>query len=101
MGQQFYFIGIYFKRSKMLQVAILFALPIISFCQDLPTICLQKGACYQGSWMDSLNSKYASFQGVRFAQPPIGNLRFKSPEPYIAQEGLHDVSQESNITCPN
>ena len=80
---------------------ILLALPIISLGQDLPTICLQNGACYQGSWKDSLSSRYASFKGIRFAQPPIGKLRFKSPEPYIAQEGLHDVSQESNITCPN
>ena len=86
----------------MLQfVAILFTLPIISLGEELPTICLQNGACYQGSWLDSLSSSYASFQGIRFAQPPIGKLRFKSPEPFIDQDGIYDVSQESNITCPN
>ena len=64
----------------------------------------QNGVCYIGSWkrhylLPSVN--YASFQGIRYAQPPIGKLRFKSPEPFIDQDGIYDVSQESNITCPN
>ena len=38
-----------------------------SYCkqQELPIICLNQGACYQGTWIESLNnSSFASFQGI-------------------------------------
>ena len=68
-----------------------------------PTICLEQGVCYIGSWIsETQNSsrRYASFQGIRYAQPPTLELRFKSPEPYIEEEGVYDVSMESNVICP-
>ena len=48
----------------------------------------------------SLEHKYASFQGIRYAQAPINELRFKAPEPYLDKEGVYDVSMESSIMCP-
>ena len=35
--------------------------------QELPLICLNQGACYQGAWIESWNnSSFASFQGTIF-----------------------------------
>ena len=65
-----------------------------------PEICLENSACYVGKWANTQNGiTYASFQGIRYAQPPVGMLRFKPPLPYIA-EGLHDVSGIAPWKCP-
>ena len=37
---------------------------------------------------------------TRYAQPPTGNLRFKLPQPYIAEEGIYDVSEMFKVMCP-
>ena len=83
---------------------LLLFLPVLANTQEQPTICIDQGACYKGAWLFSNNSssskRYASFQGIRYAQPPIGDLRFKSPQPYIAEEGEYDVSKESIVACP-
>ena len=69
-----------------------------------PTICSgQDGVCYIGSWkrhylLPAIN--YASFQGIRYAQPPVGKLRFKPPEMFVPKEPTYDVSGTSTITCP-
>ena len=74
--------------------------PILSTSQKLPTICLDNNVCYEGSWQSLVNSRYASFQGIRYAQPPIGELRFKDPLPYNTEEGTYNVGNESNVICP-
>ena len=33
---------------------------------------------------------YAIFYGVPYAKPPIGNLRFKSPQPMDSWDGVFD-----------
>ena len=44
---------------------------------------------------------FASFQAIRYGQAPVGELRFKSPEPYMAEAGASvDVSQVSEVMCP-
>jgi len=70
--------------------------------QDPPVACLLVyGTCYQGRWTNSTSGKpYASFQGVRYAQPPLGELRFRNPQPFLAGEILYDVSEESTVQCP-
>ena len=56
---------------------------------DEPTICLDSGACYIGGWYDmKIRTKYARFEGIRYAQAPTGDLRFKSPQPYSDPEGI-------------
>ena len=43
---------------------------------------------------------YASFQGIQYAQSPVGDLRFKAPLPYHPM-GIYDVSNKSlDIMCP-
>ena len=75
-------------------------LPMFSLAQEMPLICLNSGACYQGSWLASnAGNQYASFQGIRYAEAPIGNLRFRPPKLFQSGEALWDVSQESLLKC--
>ena len=87
-----FFLGLFFFKA------------VLVIGQDFPTICLDEGACYKGAWINTIHGgesgAFASFQGIRYAQPPIESLRFKSPEPFIYDEGVYDVSQESTISCP-
>ena len=74
-----------------------------------PTVCLEdSGDCYRGSWSTTKDIGFASFQGIRYAQPPIGDLRFKPPQPlkqpsdddHSNNNVFHDVSIESKVKCP-
>ena len=57
---------------------------------------------FQGGWISTSNGsgRYASFQGIRYALPPTSDLRFKPPVPYQLEEGIFDVSQISDVACP-
>ena len=95
--------AINFSIRIMIVLYMIFSLFFVSLtkCQSPPTICLEQGACYLGSWATTdKGTKFASFQGIRYAQPPISDLRFKPPQPYIAGEAIWDVSGESDIMCP-
>ena len=67
-----------------------------------PQVCLDNAeTCYIGSWLStSTGLEYQSFQGIRYAKAPIGELRFKAPEINDDQGGLVDVSAESKVICP-
>merc|ERR1719339_294061 len=63
-----------------------------------PVACVVHGTCYQGKWTNTIAGKpYASFQGVQYAQPPLGELRFRNPQPFQSGEILYDVSGESSV----
>ena len=80
---------------------LLVFLPNLSTGKDLPKICLgNDDICYIGSWLSSDSSNYASFQGIRYAQPPIDELRFLAPKPYTDKKGTYDVGNESTVICP-
>ena len=70
-----------------------------------PTVCLNVNLfCYMGSWMttgSNYNATFASFQGIQYAQAPIGDLRFKSPLPYQYSNGDNDVSKKWIFCVPN
>ena len=64
-------------------IILLFLVPILvlSKTKNGPIVCLRSSAnvCFEGSWMETTkNNQYASFQGIRYAQPPVGELRLVS-----------------------
>ncbi|XP_018579426.1 venom carboxylesterase-6-like isoform X2 [Anoplophora glabripennis] len=57
-----------------------------SFClsqDDLPEIDTPLGRV-RGYWKTLDNITYAAFEGIPYAKPPVGNLRFEEPEPIEA-----------------
>ena len=61
-------------------IILLFLVPslVLSKTKNGPIVCLRSNAnvCFEGAWMEtSKNNQYASFQGIRYAQPPVGELR--------------------------
>ncbi|XP_063229167.1 uncharacterized protein LOC134534613 [Bacillus rossius redtenbacheri] len=55
---------------------------------------LLRGQVATSAW----NRTYLSFQAVPFAQPPVGELRFKSPKPVKPWTGVRD-SREEGTYC--
>ncbi|KAK3920361.1 Esterase FE4 [Frankliniella fusca] len=44
-------------------------------------------------------NKFLAYYGIPYAKPPVGDLRFKDPEPADAWEGVYAARTEGNI-CP-
>ncbi|KAJ8723120.1 hypothetical protein PYW08_003032 [Mythimna loreyi] len=45
------------------------------------------------------DGKYYSFKGIPYAQPPLGKLRFKAPQPPLPWEGIRKAT-DHGPTCP-
>nr|CAH7765726.1 unnamed protein product [Callosobruchus chinensis] len=53
----------------------------------------------EGAWRTSVKGrKYAAFEGIPYAQPPIGDLRFKAPEPVEPWLGVWNATKI--YACP-
>ena len=71
-------------------------------CQTFPPfVCNQdQSTCYMGAWnITEKSSIFASFQGIKYAAAPTGELRFKSPQKYVPTQETIDVSYQSTIAC--
>ena len=85
-------------KSKIF--ALLSSLVTFKVCNADPIVCVPQGSCYKGSYLESYEGRqFSSFQGIRYAEPPIGELRFKAPQPYNPGEVDFDVSKESTVIC--
>ncbi|XP_037296197.1 juvenile hormone esterase-like [Manduca sexta] len=43
------------------------------------------------------NCRYHSFKGIPYATPPVGNLRFKAPEPATPWTGTRDATKHGSV----
>jgi para-nitrobenzyl esterase len=60
-----------------------------------PPVAKVEHARYQGEWTSSGS---ALFRGIPYAQPPVGSLRWKPPQPIAPRPGLHP-SVQPVATC--
>ena len=67
-------------QQNMFVLLFLSLFPANSLSQSNPKVCLDS-ICFTGSWITtSKGLKFASFQGIKYGQAPIGKLRFKPPQ---------------------
>ena len=85
----------------------LLLLPLLAGAElDPPLACSQDNTCYRGAWLPvtqptNTSHTFAAFQGIRYAEPPLGERRFLPAVPVSAQPGeTIDLSKESTVECP-
>ncbi|XP_050358467.1 juvenile hormone esterase-like isoform X2 [Nymphalis io] len=63
---------------------------------ESPIVRVEEGEL-QGKLVNSPNGKaFYSFQGIPYAKPPIGSLRFKAPQPPESWDGVREATSEGN-----
>jgi para-nitrobenzyl esterase len=63
--------------------------------KSTPTIAVTQPGAVQGV----LEGNILAFRGIPYAAPPVGNLRWRSPQPAASWSGIKDASKFGN-TCP-
>ncbi|XP_064292526.1 juvenile hormone esterase isoform X2 [Plodia interpunctella] len=64
----------------------------------MPLVTVEEGIL-KGAVCEEGDTTYIAFKGIPYAKPPIGNLRFKAPEPPEAWTGERDATQHGPV-CP-
>ncbi|XP_055533358.1 juvenile hormone esterase-like [Wyeomyia smithii] len=60
-----------------------------------PRTCLAESGCLQGRYFTSPNgTQYEAYLGVPYARPPVGELRFKNPQPVEPWTGNYNATFE-------
>ncbi|KAK9737842.1 Carboxylesterase family [Popillia japonica] len=78
--------------------SILFAICLSgAYAEERPTVSLDDGLIRGTYKMSYHGRKFAAFEGIPYAQPPIKNLRFKDPEPVVPWKGVLDAT--SHYKC--
>ncbi|KAK7873002.1 hypothetical protein R5R35_000302 [Gryllus longicercus] len=65
-----------------------------------PTVRVQQGVLRGRRATAKFGGAYFSFQGVPYARPPLGDLRFEPPQPPESWQGVKDALQEGSV-CPH
>ncbi|CAB3376450.1 Hypothetical predicted protein [Cloeon dipterum] len=61
-----------------------------------PEIVLSHDGKISGTTMKSLDGReFYAFRGIPYAKPPVGDLRFRAPEPVEPWKGVRDATKES------
>lgn len=63
-------------------------------------IVLTTGGLLKGVHIKSSQYDYLSFKGIPYAEPPVGDLRFRSPIPHKGWKGVRDASEHGSF-CAN
>ncbi|KAJ8675737.1 hypothetical protein QAD02_011523 [Eretmocerus hayati] len=62
---------------------------------EAPIITITEGKLRGTILKSMLGMNYFAFKGIPFAQPPIGPLRFKAPQPPLKWSGIRDASENA------
>lgn len=86
---------------KSIPLIILLAhLSSSTFAYHQPPIVHTGLGSIRGSILESrLGRKFYAFRGIRYANPPVGALRFRPPEPVTAWNGTFDATDDGPM-CP-
>lgn len=68
---------------------------------DDPIITLHHGGQVKGSirYSNIMSKEYHSFKGIPYAEPPVGDLRFKGTVPHKGWIGVKEATQHGDV-CP-
>ncbi|KAJ8732437.1 hypothetical protein PYW07_015036 [Mythimna separata] len=71
----------------------------IDSSKENPVVTVKQGKL-KGAVKQCLDgSPYYSFKGIRYGQPPVGELRFKAPLPVKPWDGIRDATEHGPV-CP-
>lgn len=71
-----------------------------NFIEENVTLTIDQGTLFGKKSTDYWNtSSFYSFEGIPYAKPPIGALRFKAPQPAEPWSGIYNATQVRAI-CP-
>src|SRR5215471_1415592 len=78
-------------------VSLILVLVSIEFCPSVAIVVNTKLGKVKGNSLLFENGKHADeFIGIRYAQPPVGELRFKKPIPVTAWNEIYDATHAKN-----
>jgi len=71
------------------------------FAEDIfrPTVTTTKGDVQGKRGFSYYGARFFSFKGIPYAEPPVGNLRFKNPVPKAAWAGVREAFNHGAV-CP-
>lgn len=70
---------------------------LFTFRIETETVKTSEGQLRGRKLVSAYGKTYYRFQGVPYARPPLGTLRFKDPEPPLPWEGVRDALKEGDI----
>ncbi|KAJ3619367.1 hypothetical protein MTP99_005055 [Tenebrio molitor] len=62
-----------------------------------PEVIIDQGKLRGSTGVNIRGETFFKFQGIPYAKPPLGDLRFKSPQPPEPWTGIFDASKEGDI----
>ncbi|OAD58521.1 Esterase E4 [Eufriesea mexicana] len=65
-----------------------------------PIVTVKQGQLQGVRVKSVLGSSYIAFRGIPFALPPVGNLRFKDPQPLPPWTGIKQATDSEGYFCP-
>nr|CAH7761876.1 unnamed protein product [Callosobruchus chinensis] len=78
-------------------ILLFIGLSALDYALGLPEVSIPQGAL-RGSYRYSYHSrKFSAFEGIPYAKPPVGDLRFSPPQPADGWKGVLNADQ--TYTC--
>ncbi|CAB3233604.1 unnamed protein product [Arctia plantaginis] len=66
---------------------------------EAPIVSVEQGQLQGRIVSGAVGKSFYSFQGIPYAKPPLGSLRFQAPQPPEPWDGVRDATSEGNCTA--